>query len=137
PEIGLYVGLVLWAIIGGGVALTNTVYETRQAIFAGIAAPAIIASFVAGGAPQGTNTNKDKSMASLLGIAAMAQEVAPQIGVQEAGALLVSPRVTGGLPRTSSIPITAEVKDASGNLKMIDLGVISDLSAPSAFALPA
>ena len=48
PTIGLLFGLALWAIVGGVMALTNTAAEARHAIFAGIAAPAILANVIAG-----------------------------------------------------------------------------------------
>jgi hypothetical protein len=48
PAPGLLLGLALYAIVGGVVALTNTSQEIRQAIFAGIAAPAILSSVLAG-----------------------------------------------------------------------------------------
>jgi hypothetical protein len=48
PALALYLALMTWAIVGGGVALTNTSLEKREAIFAGIAAPAIIMSLVFG-----------------------------------------------------------------------------------------
>jgi hypothetical protein len=51
PAVGLLFGLALFAVIGGGVALTNTSREIRQAIFAGIAAPAIMTSIIAGSTP--------------------------------------------------------------------------------------
>lgn len=132
PELGLYIGIALWALIGGAVALTNATYDRRQAIYAGIAAPAIIASLVAGGAQQATST----ATVSLLSISAMAQDAEGKPLQAEGGAILFSPKVTGGLPRSASIPITAEVKDATGSVKTIDIGTIRNLSAPSSFTLP-
>ncbi|WP_296746674.1 hypothetical protein [Mesorhizobium sp.] len=129
PAIGLLLGVVLWAVVGGGVALTNTNYETRQAIFAGIAAPAIIASLISGA------TNPPGAKVSLLDISAYAQQ---PTGTTDDGAqaIVISPQVQGGLPRTTSIPVTAEVKNGDQS-KVIDLGDIKDLSTPTKFTLPA
>lgn len=36
PAIDLYFGLIVWAIVGDGIALTNTSRERREAIFAAV-----------------------------------------------------------------------------------------------------
>jgi hypothetical protein len=48
PTVGLFLGIGLWAIVGGVVAFLNDKPEIRQAIFAGIAAPAILTNVVSG-----------------------------------------------------------------------------------------
>lgn len=130
PEIGLLLGVVLWAIVGGGVALSNTNYETRQAIFAGIAAPAVLANLISGVTSQAT----PHESAMLFGIAAYAQPS----DVQDAGggAVIFSPSVNGGLPRSDALPVTAEVKTGD-ETKIVPLGEITDFSSPTAFAVPA
>ncbi|TPN82011.1 hypothetical protein FJ987_17150 [Mesorhizobium sp. CU2] len=128
PALGLLLGVMLWAIVGGGVALTNTSYETRQAIFAGVAAPAILASLISGA------TSTPGTKVSFLDISAYAQQ---ETGSTTTGsrAIVISPQVDGGLPRATSIPVTAEVKTGD-QTKIIDLGEIKDLSSPTSFTLP-
>lgn len=129
PAVGLLLGVALWAVVGGGIALTNTSYETRQAIFAGIAAPAIIASLISGA------TNAPGAKVSLLDISAYAQQETG-IAPNDSRTIVISPQVDGGLPRFTSIPVTAEVKTGDQS-SVINLGDIKDLSAPTTFTLPA
>lgn len=131
PELGLMIGLLLWAVVGGGVALTSTSYETRQAIFAGIAAPAMITSLVSGT----TQHQTAYSMPSLLS-SALAQESDNFPSRLDDRAIIVSPKIQGGKPSSVSIPVTAEVKSESGSVQRVQIGEIKDLSAPSAFAVP-
>lgn len=126
PELGLYFGLLLWAIVGGGVALTNTTAEVRGAIFAGIAAPAIIAGLVTGAS--------DKNVA-MLDIAAFAQDAGWTVR-GGANTLVVNPSVTGGLPWSADIPVTAEVKNQAGDLLTVPVGTIKDWQAPTTFVIP-
>ncbi|MGH0256292.1 hypothetical protein NKY39_12095 [Sinorhizobium meliloti] len=129
PEVGLLLGVALWAIVGGGVALSNTSYETRQAIFAGIAAPAILANLVSGVTGQAAQDER----ATLFGISAYAQPTDLDGG--GGGAIIVSPIVKGGLPRSASLPVTAEVKSGD-QTTTVKLGEIKDFSSPTAFSLP-
>ncbi|MEZ2329857.1 hypothetical protein AB6802_09045 [Mesorhizobium sp. RCC_202] len=128
PALGLLLGIALWAIVGGGIALTNTSYDTRQSIFAGIAAPAIIASLISGA------TNTPGKSASLLDISAYAQQDTGN-AANDYRTIVISPRVDGGLPRDTSIPVTVEVKTGDKS-SVVNLGDIKDLSAPTTFTLP-
>lgn len=129
PAVGLLLGVALWAIVGGGVALTNTSYETRQSIFAGIAAPAIIASLISGA------TNTPGAKVSLLDISAYAQQETGNAAI-DSRTIVISPQVYGGLPGSTSIPVTAEVKTGDQS-SIINLGEIKDLSSSTTFTLPA
>lgn len=48
PTLGFWFGLFIWAVVGGGMALTNATAETRQAIFAAVVAPALLTNITAG-----------------------------------------------------------------------------------------
>ncbi|WP_432283399.1 hypothetical protein SLT36_15325 [Aminobacter sp. BA135] len=135
PEYGIYLGLLLWAVVGGGVALTNTSYEARQAIFAGVAAPAILLNIVAGA----TSQSGVEKAAAMFGLSAHAEDIQVNTGGLDAAkqwALVVSPSVSGGIPARVSLPVTAEVKK-DGKIETVTIGEITDLRSPTAFTLPA
>jgi len=133
PEYGLYLGLLLWAVVGGGVALTNTTYEARQAIFAGVAAPAILLNIVAGA----TSQSGVEKAAAMFGLSAHAEEAKTDgLDAAKKWALVVSPTVSGGIPARVSLPVTAEVKK-DGRIETVTIGEITDLRSPTAFTLPA
>jgi xanthine/uracil/vitamin C permease (AzgA family) len=48
PVYGFYIGLLLYAVIGAGIAIALGEQNLRGALFAGIAAPALIASAITG-----------------------------------------------------------------------------------------
>lgn len=129
PELGLILGVALWALVGGGVALSNTSYETRQAIFAGIAAPAILSSLVSGATSQPAQDRR----AALFGISAYAQP--SDLEGVGGGTVIISPNVNGGLPRSVSLPVTAKVTTGD-QTTTVRLGEIKDLSSPTAFTVP-
>ncbi|MGF7006698.1 hypothetical protein [Aminobacter sp. BE322] len=133
PEIGLYLGVLLWAIVGGGVALTNTGYEARQAIFAGVAAPAILVNIVAGA------TGKQVEGASLeLFSPAYAQTPDGAnilLDALSAPKVVVLPTVKGGIPNSVSLAVSAEVtKD--GQTEIVDIGAIKDLGSETTLVVP-
>jgi len=133
PEIGFLVGLGIWAIIGGAVALTNTSKEVRQAIFAGIAAPAVLAGVVSGatGPAVGSATT-----AGLFGMSAVAQEDAPKVrNAAEDWTVIISPTVNGGIPTGKSLPVTAEVEN-DGKMKIMDVGTVANWRGPTALQIP-
>jgi hypothetical protein len=133
PEWGLLLGVLLWAVVGGGVALMNTSYEAKQALFAGVAAPAILASVISGasGASQ-----KISSVPPLFGISVYAQPVdRPAASGTDGWAVIVSPNVSGGVPQSVSLPVTAEVKKGD-QTETVTIGQISDLRSPTAFTVP-
>lgn len=135
PEYGLYLGLLLWALVGGGVALTNTSFEARQAIFAGVAAPAILLNIVAGV----TNQPRSENIAEVFGLSAYAETLQGQAASPQdtptSWAVIVSPNVSGGIPKNVSLPVTAEVLK-NGKVEKVDIGEIRDLRSPTAFTLP-
>lgn len=134
PEYGLYLGLLLWAIVGGGVALTNTTYEARQAIFAGVAAPAILLNIVAGA----TSQSGAEKAAAMFGLSAHAETIQAQpdgLDATKKWAVVVSPTVSGGIPARVSLPVTAEI-EKDGKVETVTIGEITDLRSPAAFAVP-
>jgi hypothetical protein len=104
PTIGFLFGLAVWAIVGGGIALTNSSPDVRQAIFAGIAAPAILTN-IANGATEGAMRRKTTELIphftvalSLLGSGALptaSAQPSPDSAKAEA-----TPPVSSGRPTT-------------------------------------
>ena len=151
PALGLYFGLALWAIIGGAVALTNSTPEMRQAIFAGMAAPAILMNVISGA----TEANMQRKIVGLwpqvtvaLGVLGFGQiqpanaaEVTPSeisssgIVTGKGTALMISAEVFGGRPVNVDIPVVAEVMKA-GKTESISVGSIKGLWGTSAFSVP-
>ena len=131
PAWGLVFGLALFALIGGGVALTNTSREVRQAIFAGIAAPAIMTSVIAGSTEGGGGRRKAEFIS-----AAHAQTQPQTDSSSSVKMIYFSPSVTGGVNLAGEIPVTAQVQRA-GKLENITLGEIRTLEASSAISVPA
>jgi hypothetical protein len=130
PAWGLVFGLALFALIGGGVALTNTSREVRQAIFAGIAAPAIMTSVIAGSTEGGGRRKAEF-------ISAAHAQTQPQTDSSSSVKMIYfSPSVTGGANLAGEIPVTARVQRA-GKLENITLGEIRTLEASSAISVPA
>jgi hypothetical protein len=130
PAWGLLFGVVLFALIGGGVALTNTSREVRQAIFAGIAAPAIMTSIIAGSTDGGGKRRAEF-------ITSAHAQTQPKVDSSSSLKMIYfSPSVTGGVNLARDIPVTAEVQRA-GKLESITLGEIRTLEASSAISVPA
>ncbi len=139
PEIGFLVGLGIWAIIGGAVALTNTSKEVRQAIFAGIAAPAVLASVVTGatGSSVGSGTSAVNGATSrLFDITAVAQETPPAVrSAADEWTVVISPSVSGGFPTGKTLPVTAQV-EKDGETKTVDVGAIANWRGTTALLVP-
>jgi hypothetical protein len=131
PAWGLLFGLALFALIGGGVALTNTSREIRQAIFAGIAAPAIMTSVIAGSTEGGGGKRKAEFISS-----AHAQTQPQTHSSSGVRMIYFSPSVSGGVNLAGEIPVTAQVQRA-GKLENVTLGEIRTLEASSAISVPA
>ena len=157
PAIGLYFGVALWALIGGVVALMNTSPETRHAIFAGIAAPAILLNIVSGATDAGTRKKVQLPshaeltwgiLADALVPTARAEDVTkkPQLGEgsspgfssgfsSDFSSVQISPTVNGGIPTNASIPVTAQFQ-TGGKIETVHLGEITDLNTTATFAVP-
>lgn len=132
PAIGMLYGLVIFAIIGGIVALSNKTLEIRQAIFAGIAAPAILMNIFSSAAEAPSRRAGIEIISS-----AMAQSGAVITRADNSSTLYVSPTVVGGASLSSEIPVTAEVKTNDGSLKNLRIGGIKYLDSTTAFTVPA
>jgi hypothetical protein len=130
--------VICLAFVGGIIALAAGRAEVKQAIFAGIAAPAIITNVVAGAA-ESQNNPKTTALPSVISVAVAQEPPAPQ----GAGSLMnglryitVSPHVNGGLPSTVDIPIAAS-NNAGGAQQWHFVGSIKSLSGTSKFVVPA
>jgi hypothetical protein len=115
----------------------------RPAVFAGIAAPAIIENLVSGAATAAMR-RKTADLWPLLSVAlGVFAEVILPAGAQEgttarnAGAtLLISPHVSGGVPASVAIPVTAQVQRGD-ETENVPVGEISNLDGVSTFSVPA
>ena len=139
PELTVLLGLLLWAIVGGGIALTAASHDMRQAIFAGIAAPGILTSILAGAEmPRDTAPDKAATTTSIwYSFSAHAQPL-PNIATDDAlsgKAITITPEVVGGLPRSVTLPVIAEI-DRDGTRESVDVGSIRNLWGESTFVLP-
>jgi hypothetical protein len=134
PALGLVFGVLLWAFVGGVVALTNASLEVRQAIFAGIAAPAIILNIVAGATDP---NNVHRRNVELFGSVAYAQDKSTLDNLPKTTdrAVIISPAVTGGVPTVVSLPVSAEVQK-EGKVVVVPMGVVRDLNTASGFSVP-
>lgn len=152
PTIGFFFGLAIFALIGGGVALTNSLPDFRQAIFAGLAAPAIITNLAAG-ASEANMRRKTTELfphqvtvalglvgSSLFMTPASAQTPLVLRGAAAAGAsgavAVFHPSVVGpGAPNTFGVKVTAQVSK-DGKVTEVPMGEITNLQSDSAFLLP-
>ena len=100
----------------------NSSLEVRHAIFAGIAAPAILLNIVAGVSDHPTRTKRT----DLFGFSAFAQEGGPSNSISRA--VIVQPTVSGGIP-SASLPVTADVENKGKTEKRRKLD-ISPISVP-------
>lgn len=133
PTIGLLIGIGLYAFVGGGVALGSvTMAEVRQAVFAGIAAPGIIANALAGVSASKTQSAEIDTFPSVIVGTAHAQEPTPQptLGVKN-DVIIVTPTVTGQYP-TGRIEVTAKMPN--GEIKVI--GEVTNFNGLTAFEIP-
>jgi hypothetical protein len=149
PTFGLFFGWALWAIIGGAVALMNTSPETRHAIFAGIAAPAILLNIISGATEAGSRKGLHKSEQTALTWGVFAEALVPAARAQDAtkkpqfdsgfssgfSSVQFSPIVDGGVPTNAAIPVTAQLETA-GKVESLRLGEINDLNAVATFMVP-
>lgn len=159
PAIGYWLGLVLWALVGGGIALTNSSPDVRQAVFAGIAAPAILAGVISGAGEANVRrktAEQTSSFAISLGLVTLGlvQPASAQIAgssvprgsidagsiFSESGAapntIIIKPEVNGGLPSSVSIPVQVQVPSTQGPPKEVAVGAIFTLSGPTVVSVP-
>jgi hypothetical protein len=144
PEIGLLLGLALFAVIGAAIAYGTAQTDIRQALIAGIAAPGIITNLVAG-----TDTQKhaslgehDSRIAGIISIipAARAQDRSPATGLTATSgmkSITIDPRVQGGIPAQTKIPITAEISGGPNNeMHRVQIGTITSLTDSTKLTVP-
>jgi len=164
PTVGFWFGLFIWAVVGGGMALTNATPETRQAIFAGVVAPALLTSITAGASEANMRRRtSDLSPAAavtlgVIGSGLFATEAVAQpanttgstaTGSTEttgqatatviravAPVAVFHPRIEGpGAPTGFGLKVTAQVvKD--GKTEQVPMGYVTNLSSDSALPIP-
>jgi len=139
PAIGMLFGLAIMAVVGGGVAQINSTMEIRQAIITGIAAPALLTSFISGATESRRKAAELPApivaMVGLFVSSAEAQETAS--GSKGQYTLVIKPTVNGFAPTGPDIPVTAAVKTGPGvEPRTVQIGTIRSTANPSAFFLP-
>jgi hypothetical protein len=134
PALGFLLGLAIFAFLGGMVALMNTAPEHRQAIFAGIAAPAIIAGVLAGKSEADNAVRGNTAFLSFIQ-SAYAQSGATTATGAVSRVVVIKPEVSGGMPSSVSIPITARVSKGSAT-ETVPVGSITSVDGPTAIAVP-
>jgi hypothetical protein len=144
PEIGLLLGLALFAVIGAAIAFATSSTDFRQALLAGIAAPGIITNLVAGADAQqhAGLDSPDFSVARMLSFvpAARAQDgrVPGQPAASGVKSITIDPKVTGGLPASTNIPVTAEIAGgANSGTRRVQIGTITSLTNATKLTVPA
>ena len=121
PTIGILIGLGAAFFVGGMVAIAFvTAPEARHAVFAGIAAPSIIANMLSSATSSG---NLQASQVNWFTSSAIAQTVSEPVGNS---VVIVSPDVTGPEP-------TGEIAIYVGNKK---IGDVTNFAGDSAFEVP-
>jgi hypothetical protein len=138
--------------------VTNSTPEARLAIFAGIAAPAIISSLVSGASDAALHRKTASTFqhvammisrvgATIIQVANAEDklngdnlrplgegQIIPAQGQSTGPTLLVSSRVDGGNP-SNSIPITVQIKNGE-KFEIVTIGTLSAFNGVSAYSLP-
>lgn len=128
PTIGILLGLAGAAFVGGIVAIGFVKDpEVRHAIFAGIAAPSIIANIISGATPPG---NVQNSQADWFTSSAYAQAVTEPVTPGN-GVVIVSPDVTGPYP-SGEISVFAKMSDGA----VQKIGNVTNFVSDTAFEVP-
>lgn len=110
PEAGIYIGLVLFALLGAIVSLGFGAAEVRAAIVAGIAAPAIVTNVVAGAQKDGGAPAAEPPQTAWYEVIGAAHaQTTPQdpvvfVPVTEQILNITPSIVGGGLPKGGVIP---------------------------------
>lgn len=139
PTSGLYFGVMLWAVVGGIVALGNHTPEVRNAIFAGIAAPAIVTNVISGASEAQINR------ADFVGVGLISSAYAQEgdedsekhllSGLDGPGYVIITPHISGVLSGDMAIPVTAQIR-VDEQEEEVFLGRIRSTRAMSSFVVP-
>ena len=114
PALGTYIGLILFALLGGIIARAFATGEMKAALAAGIAAPALVTNILAGAASSATSPNPvgvDQITENTWFVSAahaqLVSEVSPELAQfsgESQGLVTIEPNITGGgAPRDSTI----------------------------------
>jgi hypothetical protein len=144
PGLGLLIGLLLFAFLGGIVGLAFGQLQFRQAFIAGIAAPGIITNVLAGTSLQQIAPPVRTPVAQVseptdppAPPAPLTRGVATAQAQPAAQSITIVPRVTGGLPQKIEIPVTAVVAQPGGGDRDVRIATITSLSTPTVVSVPA
>lgn len=137
PPLAAGVSAAIFGLLGGIVAHYTSGKEKREAFIAGVAAPGIISSLIAG-VTDGKNTKLQNEQASslLFSLSAYAQEVTePQFdaSVNEFKTITIDTEIRGGLPASSSLEISGNILGDTGSIPIAVLPVapgVSSISVP-------
>ncbi|MEZ5779201.1 MAG: hypothetical protein R3E44_12650 [Paracoccaceae bacterium] len=115
PELGLFIGLALFAVLGSVIAVGFGAKEVKAAVVAGIAAPGIVSNIAAGAAAEAKRADAETAAISFFVGAAYAQTdtvtgivIDPAI-YGDSRAVRILPTIKGGAPDGLNLPVTAVV----------------------------
>ena len=146
PEMGLYIGMAMFAVLGGIMATAFGSKEVKAAVVAGIAAPAIVAGVVNG---QSDGANEKNRIVAQIGAEGAPTEVRASalwtlgVGVAHAQArstmrdltdhkaIRVETEVQGGLPSIEDLRVYAISNDPNKGPEIV--GILSPNSGPQEF----
>jgi hypothetical protein len=141
PELGLLYGIVLFSIIGAAIAYATGQSDVRQALIAGIAAPGIITNLLAGatpGVPPNHNpvTGVKGAIFEIVTSASAQTPTDRSATVTGTRKVVVDPKVSGGMPSSTNIPVTVEVMGQNNQMRTVEVGTIHSLASPTTFTIP-
>lgn len=134
PELGVFIGLALFALLGAIIAAGFGAREVKAAIIAGIAAPAIVTNVATGATAEAKRAKPEAVIeGSLLGIAAAYAQSLPANAItpemyKSNRLVTVTPRIEGGVPSKLDLEIVAIIGDGSGQAE-VDLGRLESQTA--------
>lgn len=133
PALGVYIGIGLFAILGGIVALGFGTQELRAAIVAGIAAPAIVTNVISGVSDKNPQSQQT-ALYEIVGTA-HAQSDAGAILLAQASDTIITvvPSVSGGDPSQVE-PLRYTWSDATGQIS--SGGGVLNPAAEQALSIP-
>lgn len=135
PEIGVYIGLGLFALLGAIIAAGFGAREVRAAIIAGIAAPAIVTNVATGATAEARRAQAQPVVVgSLLGVAAAHAQSLPANAITQEmyrsnRLVTVTPLIEGGVPSKLDLEIVAIIGAGGDGPSEVDLGQLQTQAA--------
>lgn len=140
PEVGVLIGLGLFAVLGSVIAVGFGAREVKAAIVAGIAAPGIVSNVAAGAAADGARAETDTAALSFfIGTAHAQADAITNVVIDPAifgdgRAVQIVPILRGGTPEGLNLPVTAVVTE-NGNEMEVPIATIQG-TVPQTVTVP-